>query len=159
MSFDVIAAGGVGWVPVSDAEEDALAGAAVLQRIGAEQPVADAVLDAGGLHMPWPIANIEMKARIQQRTRRRCNKLHVHVLRGACGGEWPIGKWPLDIAIVLTNNAEWKLAQAAEFAYQRRVLIASIINGQPIVGTMLVARPNRPYRAGHHVLASAKDNY
>lgn len=57
--------------------------------------------------------------------------------------------------IVLTNNAEWKLAQAAEFAYQRRVLIAAIINGQPIVGAVLVARSNRPYRAGHHILTSA----
>jgi len=31
MSFDVVAAGGVRRVPVGDAEEDALAGAAVLQ--------------------------------------------------------------------------------------------------------------------------------
>lgn len=80
MAFDVIAAGGVGWIPVGDAQEYALAGAAVLQRIGAEQPVADAVLDARRLHMAWPVANIEMKARIEQRPRRRRNKLHVHVL-------------------------------------------------------------------------------
>jgi len=70
MSLDVIAAGCVWRIPVGDAEEDPLAGAAVLQGIGAEQPIADAVLDTRSLHMSWPVANIEMEASVEQRTRR-----------------------------------------------------------------------------------------
>lgn len=64
MSFDVVAAGRVRRIPVGDAQEYALAGTAVLEGVGAEEPVAHAVLDPGGLHVARPVADVEMEAGI-----------------------------------------------------------------------------------------------
>lgn len=65
MSLDVVTARGVWRIPMGDAEKDALAGAAVLQGIRAEQPVAYTVLNARRLHVSWPIANVEMESGIE----------------------------------------------------------------------------------------------
>lgn len=62
---------------------------------------------------------------------------------------------PQDTALLLTNNAEWELAQAAELSNERRVLITSIVYGQPVVGTVLITRSDRPDGAGHHILTPA----
>jgi len=45
-----------------------------------------------------------------------------------CGQSGQYQAVAIGVAFVLTNNAEWELAQATEFAYQRRMFIASIID-------------------------------
>lgn len=56
---------------------------------------------------------------------------------------------------LLTDNAKREFAQAAELPDERRVLVASIVDGQPVVGTVLITGANWPDRAGHHIFASA----
>lgn len=69
---------------MSNTQKYALTGAAILQRVGAEQPIANAMLDARRLDVTGPIADIEMETSVEQRTCRWGDELHVHVLRGAC---------------------------------------------------------------------------
>lgn len=57
--------------------------------------------------------------------------------------------------IVLTDNAEREFAHAAELSNQRRVLVTSIVDGQPVVGAVLVPGAYFAHRAGHDVFASA----
>lgn len=91
-------------------------------------------------------------------TRKMVNELIVRRARSERGKAYsPLPSWtPSALAFVLTNNAERKLAQAAEFAYQRWMLIASIIHGQPVVGAVVVPGTDGPDGAGHHVFASVK---
>lgn len=81
--LNVIAARCVRWIPMGDAQEDALRSVWLAQCVRAEQPIACARLDAGRLHMAWPIAHIEVEASVQQWTSRRRNELDEHVLRSA----------------------------------------------------------------------------
>ena len=53
----------------------------------------------------------------------------------------------------LTDDAEGELAHATELSNQWRVLVPPIVDGQPVVGTVLVARANFTHRTGHDVLA------
>ena len=61
-----------------------------------------------------------------------------------------------EVALILpslTDDAERELAHATELSNQWRVLVPPIVDGQPVVGTVLVARANFTHRTGHDVLA------
>jgi len=64
-----VRAAGVRWVPVRDRQEDALVTAG--EGLAVEQPVAAAVLHAGGFHVTRPVAHIEVEAGVEQGTSRR----------------------------------------------------------------------------------------
>ena len=61
-----------------------------------------------------------------------------------------------EVALILpslTDDAERELAHATELSNPWRVLVPPIVDGQPVVGTVLVARANFTHRTGHDVLA------
>lgn len=53
----------------------------------------------------------------------------------------------------ITNDAEREFSHSAELANYRRVLVTSIVNGEPIVGTVLRSRSDFLHRARHEILA------
>lgn len=81
IALDVIAAGRVGWIPMSHAEENSFRGASGPECVRAEQPIAGPVFGAHGFHMARPVSYVEMESGVEQWTRRRRHKLNVHVLR------------------------------------------------------------------------------
>lgn len=62
------------------------------------------------------------------------------------------------ILFQLTYYAEGKFAQSTKFANQWRMFISAIINRQPIVGTVFIARANVPNGTGHDIFTSATRN-
>lgn len=54
----------------------------------------------------------------------------------------------------LTDNAVGKLPNAAKLPDNWRALVAAIIYGHVVVGTVVVTRSNIPNRAHHNVLAA-----
>lgn len=83
-----------------DAQEYSLRGTCLFQGGWAQKPVTGAVLYSGGLNMSRPIANVEMKAIIEEGTGWRWHKLHVHVLgcscmrRETCVKKSEVNNWP-----------------------------------------------------------------
>lgn len=57
--------------------------------------------------------------------------------------------------ITLTDNAVWKLANATKFTNQWCMLVAAIIDGQPIVWTMTGTRSDFTHWTCHNILTTA----
>lgn len=53
----------------------------------------------------------------------------------------------------ITNDAEREFPHSTELANYRRVLVTSIVNGEPVEGTMLRSRSDFLHRARHEILA------
>lgn len=118
-------------IPVSYRKKDPLARA---ERLAAEEPIAAAVLHAGSLDVPGPVADVEMEPRVKKRSSRRGNKLDVEILAGA-------------------DNAVREFSHAAESADNGVGLVLTVVDADIIVGTMLRAGTDGAHGAGHDVLA------
>lgn len=59
----------------------------------------------------------------------------------------------LERILKITNDAEREFSHSTELANYRRVFVTSIVNGEPVEGTMFRARSDFLHGARHEILA------
>lgn len=85
--------------------------------------------------MTGPVADVEMKTSVKQRTSRRRHEFDVKILTG-------------------TNDAVWKFAHTAESADHRATLVLTIIHTYIIIRAVLRTGTDRPHRTCHDIFTT-----